>query len=200
MLGDTFLEVLGRWSCGLEDHWPEPGGSVLWWVPWTYPGLPLSVTLPSFCFHTFLSHPALVPRSLTAILWSLSCFQHILDNWDIKISFPFLQSMLTRLSRTLLLNTRQCTKNWRKPWPRFSSLLLTSSPATNYLRYVGGRGWAVWLCSIEINGRKSKRHSLTSLPFLCAFRDSHHLLKRGKELVLWDQLCCLYLCYQNCKI
>lgn len=116
--------------------------------------------------------------SLVSILGSLSNSQPILENQCTKVYFRFLQSMHIKPSHILLLNTRRCTKSWPNPWPQFSSLLLTSSPATNYSRYVreGQCGFVV--------GKLKKLQTSWPDRFhpLCAFGDSQHLLKAGNRV------------------
>lgn len=117
-------------------------------TPWAPSSCHMTPTLPTFCVHTFLSHPSVVPGPWSPSLGASPTPQSILENQCTKVPFPFLQSMHIRPSHILLPNTRQCTKSWPNPWPRFSSLLLTSSPATNYSRYVGRASvalqWANW--------------------------------------------------------
>ena len=130
------------------------------WVRWftCFDGFPEDTLGSLFLSHD--THPSHLPCphlplppisdtwSLVSNLGSLSNSQSILENQCTKVSFPFLQSMHIRPSHILLPNTRQCTKSWPNPWPRFSSLLPTSSPATNYSRYVGRASvalqWANW--------------------------------------------------------
>lgn len=147
------------------------------------PPFPPSVSTPPSLGH------AIVPQSLISILWSLSSFLSNLENQFIKVSFPFLQSMLIRLSHMSLPNIRQCMKNWPNPWPQFSSLPLISSPATNYLRYVGRASVALWywywLKKIQTP------HPDQFTLFVCLWRESPPPKKVVTELILQYQLYCL---------
>ena len=167
------LKSLGGGVLGWRSHQLSQVIHMFWWAPFRHPGLPLPVTWqppfpPSVSTPSSPTH-AVASRSLISILWSLSSFQPNLENQCIKISFPFLPSMLIRLSRILLPNTRRCTKSWPNPWPQFSSLPPISSPATNYLRYVGRASVALWYW----NWRKFRLHGLMDFTlFVCFWRQS----------------------------
>ena len=201
---DTFHEVLRRWSCGLHDHWPESGDSQYFnQFPQRHPELPLSVTW-QWLFSPSVSTPssssptcAIVSQSPIASFEAFSAFS---SSWKkcIKSSFPFLQSMLIRLSHILPPNIRQCMKNWPNPWPQFSSLLLTFSPATNYLRYVGRASVTLqylnWL-------KKFILLRLINLPFCVVLETITNSSKVVTESVLQYQFCYLYWClYWSCKL
>lgn len=145
---------------------------------WTASFCHMTTTLLTFCFHTFLSHPCNCIPVPDLIFWSLFSIQLILENQCIKSSFPFLQSMLIRLSHILPPNIRQSMKNWPNLWPQFSSLLLTFSPATNYLRYV--RRASVTLQ--YLNWFKKIHTSQLDQFTLYGFRNNHQLLKSGNRV------------------
>lgn len=121
--------VYARWA----QNWLD--GCHVGWVPWRHLDTLTTVTLPTF---VLIPSPTLEcgPRSPSPSLGASQAFcSSTWKNQQSKVSFSFFFSSLPiRLSRTLHLNIRQCMRSWPNPWPPFSSLLLTSLPATSFWR------------------------------------------------------------------